>query len=146
MADKKVTELGIAVLPNTGLEAIPVVQGAASKQLAAREISKFGYQDITNDITSARTLALTDQGNWIRSTIGSVITIPSNASVPFAIGTILNGIQAGTGQVILSPVNGTVTINKPADYTNKTRAQGAPWCLIKIAADIWDLVGDLEAL
>lgn len=45
MADKKVSELGVASALD-GSEVLPVVQGAASKQVATKEVARFGYQDI----------------------------------------------------------------------------------------------------
>ena len=45
MADKKVSELGVASALD-GSVVLPVVQDAASKQVATKEVAKFGYQDI----------------------------------------------------------------------------------------------------
>lgn len=144
MADKKVTELGAASALD-GTEVLPVVQGSASKQVATKEIAKFGYQDIQTSTDANKTLALTDMGAWIRSTVAQTITVPANATVAFPVGTTINGVQAGAGAVSFAADSGVV-INRPAEYAAKTRAQGASWCLVKIATGEWDLIGDLEAL
>lgn len=145
MPDKKITDL-TAVSSLAGTEAFPLVQGAATKKAVTKDVAKLGYQDIVTDATTARTLSLVDIGAWLRFTSASAValTIPTNASVAFPIGTTLNGIQAGAGQITIGGAG--VTINKPSDYNAKTRRQYAPWCLVKVATDTWDLIGDLEAV
>ena len=147
MADKKVTDLVAATTPINGTELVPIVQGSASKKVETKEIAKFGYQDIVTETTAARTLSNSDIGAWVRFTSNSAITltVPPNSSVPFVIGTSINGIQAGSGQISVAAGVG-VTINKPTGYNAKTRIQGAAYCLIKVATNSWDLVGDLEAV
>lgn len=146
MADKKVTDLVAATTPIDGTELLPIVQGAASKKVATKEIAKFGYQDIVTETNAARTLSNSDVGAWVRFISDSAITltVPPNSSVAFVIGTSINGIQAGAGQISVAAGAG-VTINKPAGYNAKTRAQGSAFCLIKVSTDSWDIVGDLEA-
>jgi hypothetical protein len=145
MANKRVSELTSAAAM-TGDEVLPVVQSALSYKATVKEIVKYGYQSILTDSASTKTLALTDRGQWIRFTnaTSAALTVPLNSVVAFGIGEVLNFIQANTGQVTITG-SGGVTINKPSGYNAKTRAQGAPFALIKIATDSWDLVGDLEA-
>ena len=144
MANKKVSDL-TAAAAMTGDELLPVVQSAVSLKGTINEIVKFGYQSILTDATTAKTLALSDRGQWIRSTNGTsfALTVPPNSSVAFNVGECLNGIQGGAGQITFTAGAG-VTINKPSGYNAKSRAQGAPFGLIKIATDTWDLIGDLE--
>jgi len=77
-----------------------------------------------------------------RTTNGSAvtITIPTNSSVAFSIGTVLHVHQGAAGQVTFS--HSGVTLNTPE--TKKTRKQGANVMLVKVATDEWDLTGDLE--
>lgn len=142
MADTKVSALTAAGALD-GTEVVPAVQSAVTKKVIVKDIAKFGYQDILTDATTAKTLALTDIGSWIRFTSASAVTltVPTNATVAFPIGTTINGVQAAAGQVSFA---GTPTLNKPTDYNAKTRAKGAAFCLIKVATDTWDLIGDLE--
>lgn len=145
MADVKISALTSAS-QLAGTESLPVVQSSATKQATVKDIAKFGYQDIITDATAARTLSLADIGAWLRFTSASAValTIPTNATVAFPIGTTLNGVQAGAGQITIGGAG--VTINKPSDYNAKTRRQYAPWCLVKVDTDTWDLIGDLEAV
>jgi hypothetical protein len=101
---------------------------------------------IITESTTARTLAITDVGAWIRSTntAATTITIPLNSSVAFVTGTSLNGVQAAAGQNTIAATGG-VTLNVPTGYVAKTRAKGGVWSIIKVATDEWDLMGDLEA-
>lgn len=144
MADIKISEL-TATAAIDGSEDLPVVDSGATKKTKVRDVAKVGHQDIVTDATAARTLGLGDIGAWLRFTSTSTVTVPDNATVAFQIGTTLNGVQAGTGQVTLVGAGG-VTINKPVSYTLKTREQGSAFSLIKVATDAWDLVGDLEAM
>ena len=104
-----------------GDEVLPLVQSTATKKVKARDVSKIGYQDIQTVSAATKTLAVTDRGSWMRFTVANTLTVPTNASVAFAIGESLNGIQSGSGQVIISAESG-VTINKPASTNAKTRA------------------------
>lgn len=146
MADKKISELAVNPAPLTGDEVMPGVQSTSTYKFAVKDVAKFGYQSILTDSTSAKTLALTDRGSWMRFTNATsmALTVPLNSAVAFAIGESLNGIQAAAGQVTITG-SGGVTVNVPTGYLAKTRAQGAPFCLVKVATDTWDLIGDLEA-
>lgn len=146
MADVRISELPSATSP-TGTETVPTVQSGATKKVAVREIAKVGYQSVVTESSATKTLAEADRGAWIRFTNASAcaLTVPANATTAFAIGEVFNGIQAAAGKVTISGAAG-VTINVPAEFRNNTRAQGAPICLIKVATDTWDLIGDLEAL
>lgn len=146
MPNKKISELAGAAAFD-GNESLPLVQGATTKKGLVKDVAKFGYQDVITDATGARTLSATDRGAYVRFTnvTASTLTVPTNATVAFAIGETFNGIQAAAGKITIAASSG-VTINAPAEYKAGTRAQGAPYCLIKVATDTWDLIGDLEAL
>ena len=142
MAEKRFSELPSAT-PMTGNEVTPVVQSSTTVKTPVKDISKLGYQEVISDATGARTLSATDRGAWLRLTAATTLTIPSNASIELQVGETFNGIQASAGAVTFTPDSG-VTINVPSDYISKTRAQGSAWFIIKVAADEWDLLGDLE--
>lgn len=70
------------------------------------------------------------------------VTIPTNASVPYPVGTILTIAQMGAGQVTIGAASG-VTINTASSLT--TRAQYSAITLVKMAAsDTWLLTGDMS--
>jgi len=102
---------------------------------------------IITESTTARTLALTDAGCYIRTTNSgaTTITVPNNADVPFLIGTGINVLQAGTGQVsfVASTSGATVTLNSQPGL--KISAQFKSVSLIKVGTNEWDLVGSLNA-
>jgi hypothetical protein len=99
---------------------------------------------VINDSATARTLALTDANDYIRFTSASatVLTVPLNSTVAFLIGTKVDFIQNGAGQVSVVAAGG-VTINKAEGLKIAARYKGAS--LIKVGADEWDLIGALAA-
>lgn len=86
------------------------------------------------------TLALADAGYSVTLNNASAIalTVPTNATVAFPIGTQILVMQLGAGQVTVS--GASVTFN--AKNGLKTSGQYAVICLIKIATDTWILSGD----
>ena len=73
-------------------------------------------------------------------------SIPTNASVAFPIGTQLNIIQIGAGQVTVNAVtSGTITIvsTGATAATPKCRAQYSAITLVKRDTDSWYAVGDI---
>lgn len=93
--------------------------------------------------TTTRTLALTDAFKYIRCTNASAttITVPTNASVAFPIGTQIDFFQAGTGQVSFVAAGG-VTINYQPGLKISVQYKGAT--LIKVGTNTWDLIGSLS--
>jgi len=106
---------------------------------------------VTTDATTARTLALTDASDVILMSSGSAntVTIPTNASVAFAIGTILTIVSTGAGVttiagdtgVTLSGAGGSVSAGSCDIQTQYGAAT-----LIKTATDGWIVSGDIDAV
>lgn len=93
--------------------------------------------------TTDYTLVLGDAGHTILvdSTIDRTITVPTNASVPFATGQRLDIVRMNTGNVT---IGGTPTIlSKNSNKKIAARYSGAT--LIKTDTDTWVLIGDLTA-
>lgn len=90
------------------------------------------------------TLVAGDAGDVVEVNNASAITltVPTNASVPFAIGTQITILQTGAGQITVSGAGG-VTLNSTPG--NKLRAQWSSATLLKRATDTWVLIGDLTA-
>ena len=90
------------------------------------------------------TLQASDDGGIIEmsNSSGNTLTVPANASVPFAIGTQIQILQTGQSQIVVSAASG-VTIN--ANPGLKTRGQWSFATLLKRATDTWVLVGDITA-
>jgi len=91
------------------------------------------------------TTVLTDDGKLITCDNGSAIalTIPPNSSVAYGIGTQINIMQLGAGQVTITAGAG-VTL-RSAGSKLKTSAQYAVATCAKIATDTWVVVGNLSA-
>ena len=91
------------------------------------------------------TLAAADAGQLVTLANASAITltVPTNASVPFAIGTQITIAQSGAGQVTISPAVG-VTVSA-ADTATKLRVQWSAATLIKTDTNNWILIGDIKA-
>lgn len=91
------------------------------------------------------TLAVGDAGELVTLANASPITltVPTNASVPFAIGTQITITRAGSGSLTVVGDTG-VTVNS-ADGFLKLRTQWSSGTLIKTNTNSWILIGDLSA-
>jgi hypothetical protein len=94
--------------------------------------------------TASYTLILTNSEQMVEMNVGSAntLTVPTNASVAFPIGTRVHVVQTGSGQTTITPASG-VTINGTPGL--KTRAQWSAVTLVKRASDTWIAFGDLTA-
>lgn len=100
---------------------------------------------INNQTGTTYTLLLTDAGKFITFSNGAAITVtvPTNASVAFPIGTQIGFEQLGAGQVTFTGA-APPTLNS-ADSALTTVKQFSVGYMIKTATDVWVLGGDLEA-
>ncbi len=98
----------------------------------------------TNVRTNNYTLALTDDGVIIEtnSTSGIVITVPTDASVNFIVGTRITILRANTGAAIVAGDTG-VTVNATPGLN--LRAQWSAATLLKRGVNSWVLMGDLSS-
>jgi hypothetical protein len=95
--------------------------------------------------TSDYTIALPDSSKTITVNSGSTVTItvPTNTSVPFAIGTKIDFVGLGSGTVAFGIASG-VTLNSKNSW-RKLNAQYSGATLIKIDTNTWVLIGDLKS-
>ncbi|WP_213662864.1 pyocin knob domain-containing protein [Stutzerimonas stutzeri] len=102
-------------------------------------------QDKSAFVTTAtsRTLALTDAWNYLRpgTTSAITLTVPTNASVAFEIGTEIT-IRA-LGNITLAAASG-VTLNAPSGGTLSMTARMTV-TLKKVATNEWDVIGQTVA-
>ena len=91
------------------------------------------------------TLAVGDAGELVTLANASAITltVPTNASVPFAIGTQITITRAGSGSLTVVGDTG-VTVNSADGYL-KLRTQWSSGTLIKTNTNSWILIGDISA-
>lgn len=106
---------------------------------------------VTNSQTGTTyTFVLTDANNTVvelNNASAITATIPLNSSVAFPVGSQIQLLQTGAGQVSVAVTSG-VTLNvSPSAGTNagKLRAQWSFATLIKRGTDTWVLVGDVTA-
>ena len=95
------------------------------------------------------TFVLTDNGKLVTASNASAQTysIPTNASVAYPIGTQINIIQIGAGQVTINAVtSGTTTVSSTGATATapKLRAQFSSATCIKASTDLWYVVGDIS--
>lgn len=131
----------------------PLSQAAADPSISLSGLSKaqiltaLGLPEsgkVVHAVTQSAnyTLALTDAGKTVEQTGASAatVTVPPNSAVVFPIGTVVDVLQYGAGQVTIAAGAG-VTVRTPASLTTKARYSRAS--LRKRAADEWILSGDL---
>jgi hypothetical protein len=99
-------------------------------------------------VSGAGTALLGDDQNLVSMTDASAttFTVPINSSVAFPYGAtgcaVLTIVQTGAGQITLTPVSGSVTINTSSTLT--TRAQYSVVSLTHLAENVWTASGDLS--
>lgn len=121
------------------------VQAVNSGATAVAYIDAYAIPQNANAQTGTTyTLALTDAGKRVTLSNASAITltVDTNANVAFPVGTIIDLLQIGAGQVTVAAAGG-VTINSTP--TLKARAQHSGLQLWKQATNTWWLTGDLAA-
>jgi hypothetical protein len=99
---------------------------------------------ISRTITASGTAALTDRGSLVEINLASTantLTIPTNASVAFDIGTVIGLRQMNTG-ISSFATAGTPTLRTPTG-TLSCRSQYSMIFAQKRATDEWVIYGDL---
>ena len=129
---------------------------------ATGDVTLNGTQTLTNKTLTAPvinlalnaqtgttyTFALTDNGKLVTASNAAAQTysIPTNATTAFPIGTQINLIQIGAGQVTVSaatPGTTTISSNAATPAGPKCRNQFAALTCIKVATDVWYVIGDI---
>lgn len=135
MADTKISQLPAAAAL-TGDELLPVVQGGATLRATARAMQRVPINDQTG---TAYTLVAADGGKMVRCNNAAAIALTVPGGGTMAVGDVVMVRQVGAGQVTA----GGATLNTPAGVSAKTRVQGSVMSLHCVAADTFDVSGDL---
>jgi hypothetical protein len=128
-------------LVKDGALAIRTVAGAIDTSL--------GQITLNAQTGTTYTFVLADNRNKIvTGDNASPITfsIPTNASVAFPIGSVINVVQIGVGQITINAVtSGTTTIASTGATSTapKLRARYSAAACVKVATDVWYVIGDL---
>lgn len=157
LTNKTLTTPTISSIVNTGTVTLPTLtdtlvsrtatETLTNKTLTSPVIDTPTINDARQNITvnaqtgTTYTLVLTDNGRLVTlNNAGAIaVTVPTNASVAFPTGAIINLQRTGAGSVTISGDTG-VTVTATA---STLRSQYSAASLIKIGTDSWTLVGDL---
>ena len=103
----------------------------------------LGYLEMPQVTAANVTLALTDSGKhfYDTSTAPITITIPTNASVAFPIGTVISAVNASTGNLIVAQGSATLYLGGNATSASRTITSYGVATLMKVATDTWFING-----
>lgn len=135
-----------SVLDELDANGIPKRYGYSGSAWALPESSTGGGGSaVITESTTARTLALTDNGAYIRFTnaSASTVTIPPQSSVAWGATAEIHIRRAAAANLTLTPGSG-VTLNAPSGGSLvMTNAMSVT--LKRVAADVWDVIGQTVA-
>jgi hypothetical protein len=104
----------------------------------------IGYLNIPQNAQSGNyTLALTDNGKHVYSANSGTqtITVPTNASVAFPVGTALTIVNNGTTSITISTTSITMYQAGTTNTGNRTVATKGIATLLKVGTDTWFISG-----
>lgn len=106
---------------------------------------------VTTDGTTARVLALTDVNDVVlmSSASSNTVTIPTNATVAFPVGSIITVVSTGAGTTSIVAA-GTVTLQGNGGSATAgscdIQTQYGACTLIKFGTDTWGVSGDIDTV
>jgi hypothetical protein len=137
------TIFGVTIPDDTDL----VKDGAAAIRTVGNGFDGALGKVALNAQTATYTAVLADNKNTVvtMSVAGANdFLIPTNASVAFPIGSVINVVQIGAGKTTIKAVtSGTTTISSTAGVDPDLRAQFSAASCIKTATDAWLVLGDI---
>ena len=124
-----------------------VTVGASGIAFTDGSQTKEGVPSRTTIIQKSASYTLSDLAERddlieMNSASAITLTIPANSSVAYPVGTSIDILQTGAGQVTIAGAGG-VTVNATPGL--KLRAQWSSATLFKRATDTWVVMGDLSA-
>jgi hypothetical protein len=140
------TIFGIELPDDTDL----VKDGAAAIRTVGNGFDAALGKVVVNSRTATYTAVLADnQNNLVTMNVATAndFLIPTNASVAFPIGSVINVIQTGAGKTTIKAVtSGTTTVSSTGAVATAPalRAQFSAASCIKTATDTWLVVGDIS--
>lgn len=144
--------LGNWVWLRTPTDAVLSVAGLTGAILASDLKTALGMEEKADKLITLNkqtgttyTMVLGDAGPdrlLVQENVSAITTtIPPNSSVPYPVGTVLCGEQAGAGAVTLAP--GSDVLLKSRDAALTTAGQYAFWSAVYMGGDEWHITGDL---
>lgn len=133
------SKLAAAVQTSLGLADTAVQPAGLSSAIATAQQVAVNAQTGTS-----YTLVLADAAKAVEcaNAAGVTVTVPPHASVAFPVGSVLEMVQTGAGQVTLAPGAG-VTLNAAVGL--KSASQWAVMTLRKRGTNAWIVAGDVTA-
>ena len=120
---------------------------SAIRSLGSSVDSAVGQLTLNAQTGTTYTFVLTDNRNKLitaSNASAQTYTIPTNASVAFPIGSTINVIAIGAGQVTIQGNGGVTVASTGATATApKLRVQYSAATLIKVGTDSWYVIGDI---
>lgn len=117
----------------------PTFRALASTDLPAHSHPEAQRIGINNQTGTAYTAVAGDAGKIVRCSNAAAIALTLPTGGVFVVGDVVMVRQVGAGQVTASGG----TLNIPSGAQAKTRVQGSVMSLHYVAADTWDVSGDL---
>ena len=145
MADIKISQISAKSSNLASTDEFAIAESDGSGGFVSKKINGAQLKDSTLNAQTVTTynLVLTDAHKTVTLTNGSAIDarIPLNSGTAFPIGTRIELLQGGAGQVTVAPTSG-VTLNASGGKT-KLAAQYAQATILKVATNTWYLFGDI---
>lgn len=95
--------------------------------------------------TGAYTVVLLDDGKIVEIPAAGTVTVPSDATTNFPVGTQITILQTTSGQVTIAGATSPNAVTVNATPGLKLRAQWSSCTLVKRATNLWVAMGDLVA-
>lgn len=133
---------GTAATTDEALRALGTTAGTAA---AGNDARLNGDLTVVERTAGSYTLGLSDNGTvqLIESASATVVSVPTNASVAFPVGTTIELVRWGSGGLTVAAVNsGTTTIGQSNNLYSVASRYGSAF-LVKVRTDSWALTGDL---
>ena len=145
MAEIRISQITAKSSNLASTDEFAIAESDGAGGFASKKISGAQLKDSTLNEQTVTTynLVLTDAHKTVIVTNGSAIDlkIPTNSGIAFPIGTRIEIIQGGAGQITVTPTSG-VTVNSSGGKT-KLAAQYAVATILKVATNTWYLFGDI---
>ena len=145
MAEIRISQLTAKSSNLASTDEFAIAESDGAGGFVSKKINGAQLKDSTVNSQSGAlyTFVLTDAHKTVILTNGSAadLKVPLNSSIAFPVGTRIELIQGGAGQITILPTGG-VTVNSSGGKT-KLAAQYAVATILKVATDTWYLFGDI---
>jgi hypothetical protein len=153
LTNKTLTTPVISTISNSGTVTLPTGSVTLASLTGTETFTNKTLTDAKINLgfdaeTASYTAVLANNSQVVTMSVSSANTfsIPTNASVPFPIGTQINVLQIGTGQTTIQAVtSGTTSIlsTGAAPAAPKLRVQYSAATCLKAGTDLWYVFGDI---